>query len=147
MASVGNVRLCYQAAAGLLLLLLLLIIISGSVEGIQPITIHHLTAAKEMTRACLAAILEHNIGEMLKVEPSDLLKLKEPLAASYVISPDGTIHYLVKFFAVSYFYPQDGGPPALISMLIQATASYTLREARLDPLGNIDGKTLRVELD
>ncbi|PKA54132.1 hypothetical protein AXF42_Ash018142 [Apostasia shenzhenica] len=67
MASVGNVRLMsYRAAAAGLLLFFLIIMISGSVEGIGRITTHHLTAAGEMTRACLAAILEHNNGEMLK---------------------------------------------------------------------------------
>ncbi|PKA48487.1 hypothetical protein AXF42_Ash021347 [Apostasia shenzhenica] len=74
----------YQAAGGLLLLLLLLllIIISGSVEGIQPITTHRLTAPRQKTNACLAAILAHNSREAFA-----LLKLVKPLRASYKLKP------------------------------------------------------------
>ncbi|PKA54130.1 hypothetical protein AXF42_Ash018140 [Apostasia shenzhenica] len=147
MASVGNVRLSYRpGAAGLLLLLLLLIIISGSVEGIQPITTHRLTAPRQVLEACLAAILAHNFGELLKEGQSVLLKLKEALDASYEIKPDGTAHYRVQFFAEAFFFQQNVRSP-LLSMLTQVTAAYTLRAAGLDPLGNVDGKTLTVEID
>ncbi|PKA62919.1 hypothetical protein AXF42_Ash018914 [Apostasia shenzhenica] len=135
MASFGNVRLSYQAAAGLLLLLLL-IIIGGSAEGWRS-TVHHLTATEQLTNVCLAAILAYNSGR-----PFAWIRLVHPLNAYVISMPDGNARIVARFVVRAYF------PPLYSGMLLPVTAVYTLLAAGLvNPVGYVDGKALDVKFD
>ncbi|PKA54134.1 hypothetical protein AXF42_Ash018144 [Apostasia shenzhenica] len=142
MASVGNVRLCYQAAASLLLLLLL-IIISGSVEGLSWTT-HRLTAPRQKTNACLAAILWLNTRAIRDGIPY-LLSLVKPMEAFYRESEDGTFSYEVEFVAA--VTDTNAIHHNKLRVVAVAKATYNLLAAGQDPLfplGYVNGNTLRL---
>ncbi|PKA62920.1 hypothetical protein AXF42_Ash018915 [Apostasia shenzhenica] len=128
----------YRAAAGLILLLL--IIISGSVEGIGRITIHRLTAAGEVTKAWLAAILGLNTRAIRDGVPY-LLSLVEPVGALYRESEDGTVSFEVEFVAAVTNTNEIHNKLRVVAV---AKATYNLLAAQdpLFPLGYVNGNTL-----